>query len=75
MSESYARGSEAPPLVEQTIGANLDAINRGRFANNTAASLTAYTIVAILFLAVTIPFTRYLDHILRRQKLLTQAGQ
>ncbi len=52
----------------------LDVINRARFANNTAGSLTAYTMAALLFLAVTIPFTRYLDYILRKQKLLTQAG-
>jgi polar amino acid transport system permease protein len=75
-----------PPLLNDFIGLQkdtsligylgiLDAISRARFANNAAGSLTAYTIAALLFLAVTIPFTRYLDHILRRQKLRTQAGQ
>ena len=45
-------------------------VARARFANNSAGSLTAYTMAAMLFLAVTLPFTRYLDYILRRQKRL-----
>jgi polar amino acid transport system permease protein len=74
-----------PPLLNDFIGLQkdtalisiigvLDALNRARFANNSAGSLTAYSMAALLFLAVTIPFTRYLDYILRRQKRLL-AGQ
>jgi polar amino acid transport system permease protein len=74
-----------PPLLNDFIGLQkdtsligflgiLDVINRARFANNAAGSLTAYTMAALLFLAVTIPFTRYLDYALRRQKARTQAG-
>jgi polar amino acid transport system permease protein len=70
-----------PPLLNDFIGLQkdtalislvgvLDVVNRARFANNAAGSLTAYTMAALLFLAVTIPFTRYLDIILRRQKRL-----
>ena len=70
-----------PPLLNDFIGLQkdtalislvgvLDVVARARFANNSAGSLTAYTMAALLFLAVTIPFTRYLDHILRRQKRL-----
>ena len=70
-----------PPLLNDFIGLQkdtalislvgvLDVIARARFANNSAGSLTAYTMAALLFLAVTIPFTRYLDHVLRRQKRL-----
>ncbi len=74
-----------PPLLNDFIGLQkdtalisiigvLDVLNRARFANNAAGSLTAYSMAAMLFLAVTIPFTRYLDYILRRQKRLL-AGQ
>jgi polar amino acid transport system permease protein len=74
-----------PPLLNDFIGLQkdtalisvigvLDVLNRARFANNAAGSLTAYSMAALLFLAVTIPFTRYLDYILRRQKRLL-AGQ
>jgi polar amino acid transport system permease protein len=70
-----------PPLLNDFIGLQkdtaligligvLDVITRARFANNSAGSLTAYTMAALLFLAVTLPFTRYLDYILRRQKRL-----
>jgi polar amino acid transport system permease protein len=70
-----------PPLLNDFIGLQkdtaligfigvLDVVARARFANNSAGSLTAYTMAAMLFLAVTLPFTRYLDYILRRQKRL-----
>jgi polar amino acid transport system permease protein len=70
-----------PPLLNDFIGLQkdtalislvgvLDVVARARFANNSAGSLTAYTMAALLFLAVTLPFTRYLDYILRRQKRL-----
>ncbi len=73
-----------PPLLNDFIGLQkdtsllsalgvLDAINRARFANNNAGSLTAYAMVAFMFLAVTIPFTRYLDYILKKQKQRTMA--
>ncbi len=73
-----------PPLLNDFIGLQkdtsllgflgaLDGISRARFVNGSAGSLTAYTMVALLFLAVTIPFTRYLDYILKKQKQRTMA--
>jgi polar amino acid transport system permease protein len=70
-----------PPLLNDFIGLQkdtaligfigvLDVVARARFANNSAGSLTAYTMAALLFLAVTLPLTRYLDYVLRRQKRL-----
>lgn len=75
-----------PPLLNDFIGLQkdtsligflglIDGVSQARFMNNSVGSLTAYTMAAVLFLAVTIPFTRYLDYILRKQKLKTQAGQ
>ena len=75
-----------PPLLNDFIGLQkdtaliniigvLEVVNRARFANGAAGSLTAYSMAALLFLVVTIPFTRYLDYILRRQKRLLAGVQ
>lgn len=75
----------SPPLLNDFIGLQkdtsligfigaFDAISTARFINNNNATFAAYTIAAVLFLAVTFPFTRYLDFILKRQKLRTQGG-
>ena len=58
-----------PPLLNDFIGLQkdtalisflgvLDVISRARFINNSRGTLTAYSMAAMLFLAVTIPFTR-----------------
>jgi polar amino acid transport system permease protein len=74
-----------PPLLNDFIGLQkdtalisvigiLDVVNRARFINNAKGTLAAYSMAAMLFLAVTIPLTRYLDRLLRRQQLRTTAG-
>lgn len=75
-----------PPLLNDFIGLQkdtaligvlgmLEVLNRARFINNSKGTLAAYSMAAILFLAVTIPFTRWLDALIRRQQARTQAGQ
>jgi polar amino acid transport system permease protein len=74
-----------PPLLNDFIGlqkdtavigfiGTLDGLATARFINNNVATFTGYTIVTIMFLAVTIPFTRYLDYLLKSQKRRTQGG-
>ncbi len=74
-----------PPLLNDFIGLQkdtslistlgiIDVVGQARFMNNSVGSLTAYTMAALMFLIVTIPFTRYLDYVLRKQKLRTQGG-
>ncbi|HEY7628535.1 MAG TPA: ABC transporter permease subunit [Ilumatobacteraceae bacterium] len=75
-----------PPLLNDFIGLQkdtalisflgvLDVINRARFINNSRGTLAAYSMAALLFLAVTIPFTRWLDALIRRQQARTLAGR
>jgi polar amino acid transport system permease protein len=75
-----------PPLLNDFIGLQkdtalisflgvLDVISRARFINNAKGTLTAYSMAAMLFLAVTIPFTRWLDGLIRRQQAKTLAGR
>jgi polar amino acid transport system permease protein len=52
-----------------------DVVNRARFYNNSRGTLAAYSMAALLFLAVTIPFTRWLDALIRRQQARTLAGR
>jgi polar amino acid transport system permease protein len=74
-----------PPLLNDFIGLQkdtalisvigiLDVVNRARFINNAKGTLAAYSMAAMLFLAVTIPLTRYLDRLLTRQQKRTMAG-
>lgn len=74
-----------PPLLNDFIGLQkdtamigfigmFDVLSTARFINNNNATFAAYTIAALLFLVVTFPFTRYLDYVLKRQKLRTQGG-
>jgi polar amino acid transport system permease protein len=73
-----------PPLLNDFIGLQkdtalisvlgiLDVVNRARFINNAQGTLAAYSMAALLFVGVTIPFTRYLDRLLRREQLRTSA--
>jgi polar amino acid transport system permease protein len=75
-----------PPLLNDFIGLQkdtsligalgvLDVVSRARFINNSQGTLTAYSMGAILFLLVTIPFTRWLDWLIRRQQAKTLAGR
>ena len=74
-----------PPLLNDFIGLQkdtaligvlgmLEVLNRSRFINNSQGTLAAYSMAALLFLAVTIPFTRWLDALVRRQQARTQGG-
>jgi polar amino acid transport system permease protein len=75
-----------PPLLNDFIGLQkdtalisvlgvLDVVNRARFINNSRGTLAAYSMAALLFLLVTIPFTRWLDWLIRRQQAKTLAGR
>jgi polar amino acid transport system permease protein len=75
-----------PPLLNDFIGLQkdtalisvlgvLDVVNRARFINNSKGTLAAYSMAALLFLLVTIPFTRWLDGLIRRQQAKTLAGR
>jgi polar amino acid transport system permease protein len=75
-----------PPLLNDFIGLQkdtalisvlgvLDVVNRARFINNAKGTLAAYSMAAMLFLLVTIPFTRWLDGLIRRQQAKTLAGR
>jgi polar amino acid transport system permease protein len=75
-----------PPLLNDFIGLQkdtalisvlgvLDVVNRARFINNAKGTLAAYSMAALLFLLVTIPFTRWLDGLIRRQQARTLAGR
>jgi polar amino acid transport system permease protein len=75
-----------PPLLNDFIGLQkdtslinalgvLDVVSRARFVNNSRGTLAAYSMAALLFLLVTIPFTRWLDGLIRRQQSKTLAGR
>jgi polar amino acid transport system permease protein len=75
-----------PPLLNDFIGLQkdtalisalgvLDVVSRARFVNNSRGTLAAYSMAALLFLLVTIPFTRWLDGLIRRQQAKTLAGR
>ncbi len=75
-----------PPLLNDFIGlqkdtaiisviGTLDVVNRARFVNNAKGTLAAYSMAALLFLVVTIPFTRWLEWLQRRSQSRTQGGR
>jgi polar amino acid transport system permease protein len=75
-----------PPLLNDFIGLQkdtaiigvigvLDVVNRARFVNNSKGTLAAYSMAALLFLLVTIPFTRWLEWLQRRSQNRTQGGR
>src|SRR3954466_4901032 len=75
-----------PPLLNDFIGLQkdtarinalglLDVVSRSLFVNNSRGTLTAYSMAALLFLLVTIPFTRWLDGLIKRQQAKTLAGR
>ena len=67
-------GLQKDTAIISVIGV-LDVVNRARFINNSRGSLAAYSMAAALFLAVTIPFTRWLEWLQRRSQARTQGGR
>jgi polar amino acid transport system permease protein len=74
-----------PPLLNDAIGLQkdtalisfigvLDVISRARFISNSRATLTGYTMAAMLFAALSLPMTRYLDRVIKRDKLRMLVG-
>jgi len=74
-----------PPLVNDAVALQkdtsligfigpLDAVSRARFASNSQANLTGYTMAAILFAAISIPLTRYLERLTRRDHARMDVG-
>lgn len=51
----------------------LDVINKARFFNNSHSTFTGYTIAAVLFAAISLPLTRLLDVLSRRERRLKSA--
>ncbi|MCU1400530.1 MAG: hypothetical protein JWN62_3639, partial [Acidimicrobiales bacterium] len=45
------------------------------FINNAKGTLAAYSMAALLFLAVTIPFTRWLEWLQKRSQNRMQGGR
>ena len=70
----------AAPLLNDFIGLQKDTallsvvginelLGRMRFVNNSRATFTGFTLAAICFIAITIPMTRFTDHLLRRNDM------
>jgi polar amino acid transport system permease protein len=68
-----------PPLLNDFIALQKDTailafvgvnemVNRARFYNNARATLAGYTVAAFLFFVVTIPQTRFVDWLIKRQQ-------
>ena len=75
-----------PPLLNDFIGLQkdtaiisvigvLDVVSRARFLNNAKGTLAGYSMAAFLFLLVTIPFTRWLEWMQRRNQARTAGGR
>ena len=47
---------------------------RARFINNSKATFTGYTMAAILFVLITIPMTRFVERLQRRDQARMRAG-
>jgi polar amino acid transport system permease protein len=52
----------------------LEVLARARFINNSQATFTGFTMAAMLFVALTIPQTRYVDHLAKRHEQRLRAG-
>jgi polar amino acid transport system permease protein len=73
-----------PPLLNDFIGLQkdtalisfigvLEVLSRARFINNSQATFTGYTMAAILFVVITIPLTRFVDTLQRRDQARMRA--
>jgi len=74
-----------PPLLNDAIGLQkdtaligfigpLEVVSRARFVANARGTLTGYTMAAILFALLSIPMTRYLDRLIKRDQARTRVG-
>ncbi len=74
-----------PPLLNDFIGLQkdtalissvgiLEVLGRARFFNNSAATLTGYSMAAILFIAITIPMTRATERLIKSDQRKMQAA-
>ena len=67
-------GLQKDTAIISVIGV-LDLVNRARFINNAKGTLAAYSVAAFLFIVVTVPFTRWLEWLQRRNQNRTQGGR
>ncbi len=74
-----------PPLLNDFIGLQKDTalifaigvfevLGRARFINNAKATFTGYTMAALLFVLITIPMTRVVERLQRRDQARMRAG-
>jgi polar amino acid transport system permease protein len=66
-------GLQKDTALVQVVGL-VDSFNQSKIVASQAFNLSAVTIVAILFVAVTIPQARLVDHILERDAKRMKAG-
>jgi len=66
-------GLQKDTALVQVIGV-VDAFNQSRIIASNAFNLSAVTIVAILFVLVTIPQARFVDHLIERDNRRIRAG-
>jgi polar amino acid transport system permease protein len=74
-----------PPLLNDFIGLQKDTalifsigifevLSRARFINNAKGTFTGYTMAALLFFVITIPMTRFVERLQRRDQARMRAG-
>ena len=61
------------PWAEANVGV-IDAFNQSRIIASNAFNLSAVTIVAILFVVITIPQARFVDRLIERDNARMRAG-
>ncbi len=66
-------GLQKDTALVQVVGV-IDAFNQSRIIASNAFNLSAVTIVAILFVLVTIPQARFVDRLIERDNARTRAG-
>jgi polar amino acid transport system permease protein len=66
-------GLQKDTALVQVIGV-VDAFNQSRIIASNAFNLSAVTIVAILFVLITIPQARFVDHLIERDNRRIRAG-
>jgi polar amino acid transport system permease protein len=66
-------GLQKDTALVQIVGL-IDAFNQSKISASTFFNLSPVTIVAALFVLVTIPQARFVDHLLERDALRTKAG-
>jgi polar amino acid transport system permease protein len=66
-------GLQKDTALVQVVGV-IDAFNQSRIIASNAFNLSAVTIVAILFVLITIPQARFVDKLIERDNVRTRAG-